>query len=116
MQERDFMSIVTELKWTFTSTMPLYFVVGAGRLAVTKLRQIPADVRALPERAQDFTFIQVGKAAETYLVLAEHGKHLVHPDPLTAGNLGADLWGEDRRQLHEALAATATLATSAMAF
>lgn len=71
------MPSATGLKRTLTDISPLYVVLGAGGLALARFRRIPAEVRSIPERTQDFTFMQAGRAAETYLELAERGKHLV---------------------------------------
>jgi heparin binding hemagglutinin HbhA len=91
-----------DIKKALTDSTPLYAVAGAGDLAVEKLREVPGrlstikvepkvvqdrvtgslnsfqdDVKTLPEKAQSFALIQVGKANEAYEELAKRGKVIV---------------------------------------
>jgi hypothetical protein len=88
-----------EIRKTLTDRKPLYAVAGAGDFAVGKLRarlaalrgelkpepravrarlgHLPADVRALPEKAETFARGRLGKAGEAYEDLAERGHSAV---------------------------------------
>jgi len=95
----------TKRKGAPTDRNPLYVVTGAGDLAVEKLREIEKlrkmpvrlaaelrsepkavaerlgalrrNVKALPERAQAFARIKLGKAGDSYDELASRGQRIV---------------------------------------
>lgn len=78
------MAIGDQLEKTFKDPTPFYAVVGAGDLAVQKLREVRAeaqermvsDVKSLPDKAQAAVSDVVSQAFETYTGLANRGKEL----------------------------------------
>ena len=81
------MAIADQLEKTFKDPTPIYAVLGAGDLAVKKLREVraeaqerltrTADVKALPDKAQAAMSDVVSQAFETYTDLASRGKELL---------------------------------------
>jgi len=81
------MAIAEQLEKTFKDPTPFYAVLGAGDLAVKKLREVTteaqeriprtADVRGLPDKAQAAMSDVVSQAFETYTDLANRGRELL---------------------------------------
>ena len=79
------MALSEQLEKSFKDPTPFYAVIGAGDLAVKKIREVradaqermAADVKSLPDKAQAAMSDVVSQAFETYTELASRGKELL---------------------------------------
>ena len=81
------MALSEQLEKSFKDPTPFYAIVGAGDLAVKKVREVRAeaqermaktpDVKTLPDKAQAAMSDVVSQAFSTYTELANRGKDLL---------------------------------------